>query len=368
MSGFHTKPSDRPLRIAQVGAGGMGKAWLRTIQANPDVELVGLIDLDHDTAVAALDEFSIKNVIVASSVTEVVEQAQVDAVINVTVPVAHLPVNVEALAAGLPVLCEKPAAPTLADAFRQAAVAENHHELLMISQSRRYFAALDAVRAELPEVGTLGTVSTEFFKAVHFPGFREEMDHVLLIDMSIHAFDCARGLIGADPVSVYCEEYNNPWSWFNGAASANAMFTFANGTRYSYTGSWTAGGVETHWNGQWRLNGEHGTVTWDGGQEVIAQQNADEQPRSVGVATDAREEIAGSLAEFVACLRSGTEPQTPARSNVQSLAMVFAAVESAESGSVVNIEQVVSAALDGAVTAEHDEQVRDILRSWQATS
>lgn len=43
---FKTVETAGPLRVVQVGAGGMGKAWIRTLQANDDVELVGLVDFN----------------------------------------------------------------------------------------------------------------------------------------------------------------------------------------------------------------------------------------------------------------------------------------------------------------------------------
>ena len=59
-----------PLRLLQVGAGGMGRAWLRTIADNPDVDLVGLVDLDVDVARAAADEHGYGDVPVAASIDE----------------------------------------------------------------------------------------------------------------------------------------------------------------------------------------------------------------------------------------------------------------------------------------------------------
>ena len=44
----------RPVRVVQVGAGGMGRAWLDTVAASPDVELVGIVDLELDAARAGL--------------------------------------------------------------------------------------------------------------------------------------------------------------------------------------------------------------------------------------------------------------------------------------------------------------------------
>ena len=347
-----------PIRLVQVGAGGMGQAWLRTIAAEPGAELVGLVDLNVAAAEQALAAHGLSGVVVGTSVAEVAAATGADAVVNVTVPVAHLPVNVEALAAGLPVLCEKPAAPTVADALRQAAAAEAHGRLLMISQSRRYYAALDALRAEVRELGAIGSVVTEFYKAPHFGGFREEMDHVLLVDMAIHAFDAARYVTGADPVSVYCEEHNPPWSWFQADANAHAVFSFDDGSRFVFTGSWCAPGLETSWNGSWRISAEHGSAAWDGGSHVSVETDA---LRERDIAPAAKEEIAGSLAEFLDALRTGAEPSGSARQNVRSLAMVEAAVRSAESGARVRIDEVLAEAHALAIASETDPDVRAVL-------
>jgi hypothetical protein len=45
-----TVDADRPLRVLLVGAGGMGRNWIRTIVANPDVQIVGIVDLAPDVA------------------------------------------------------------------------------------------------------------------------------------------------------------------------------------------------------------------------------------------------------------------------------------------------------------------------------
>ncbi len=102
------------------------------------------------------------------------------------------------------------------------AASEISGKLLMVSQSRRYFRAGDAFGRQIAELGAVGSLSCEFFKAPHFGGFREQMAEPLLIDMAIHQFDLARKLIGSAPVSVYCESYNPEWSWFDGNAAANA--------------------------------------------------------------------------------------------------------------------------------------------------
>jgi predicted dehydrogenase len=360
-----TEINETPLRVIQVGAGEMGKNWLRVIMANPDVELVGLVDLNTTAARDALDALGLNNITVGSSLSDVAAATGADAVINVTVPVAHHPVNVEAMFAGLPVLCEKPAAPTVAQALSLAAASEASGQLLMISQSRRYFNTLVELRRAIAGLGDLGVITTEFFKAPHFGGFREEMAHVLLIDMAIHPFDAVRYLTGQEPVSVYCEEFNPAWSWYKGNAAASAVFEFSGGLRYVYTGSWCADGLETSWNGRWRVNGANGTALWDGDNSPTVEMvgGVEAAPKDVADPGQA-EQIAGSLAEFVRAVRTGQTPSGEIHSNINSLAMVEAAVLSAEIGARVSIADVLTTAYEKAQAHEARPDVQAVLANW----
>lgn len=351
-----------PLRLVQVGAGGMGRAWLRTLAANPDVRLVGLVDLDADAARRAADEEGFPGLAVATSVDALPTRGEAEALVNVTVPVAHHAVSTAALLGGLPVLSEKPLAESVSEGLSMVAASEVGGQLLMVSQSRRYWRNLSAYRRQIAELGEVGAVSCEFFKAPHFGGFREDMDHPLLVDMAIHQFDLARDLIGAEPVSVFCDGFNPAWSWFGGDAAANAVFAFEGGARFSFTGSWCSPGLETSWNGRWRVSASGGTALWDGDDEPVAER--EDGSALAAVVHDEPEQIAGSLAEFVAVLRSGDVPSGEVHANVLSLAMVEAATTSATSGRRVTIAEVLDAAYAAAVEAEQDEAVRARLLSW----
>ena len=349
-----------PLRLIQVGAGGMGRAWLRTIADNPDVDLVGLIDLDVPLARTAADEHGYGEVPVAMSIEELGVEA--DAVIDVTVPLAHPKVSVDALLRGLPVLCEKPLAETVRECLAMVAASEVSGKLLMVSQSRRYFRAGTAFGRQIAELGTIGSLSCEFFKAPHFSGFRERMAEPLLVDMAIHQFDLARKLIGSEPVSVYCESYNPSWSWFDGNAAADAVFTFADGTRFAFTGSWCAPGLETSWNGRWRASASGGTATWDGDNEPVAELASGEI--LAAVMPDDPEQIAGSLVEFIDAVRTSTIPQSEVHSNVISLAMVESAVRSASLGTPVRIADVITDAYTEALATVDAPALRAALQAW----
>jgi predicted dehydrogenase len=355
-------PAIEPVRLIQVGAGLMGRAWLRVIGQSPDVRLVGLVDLDLDTAQRSAADAGFTDITVAATLEKLLDQVEADAVVNVTIPEAHAEVSTMALLSGLAVLCEKPVANTLPAALSMIAAAEAGGRLLMVSQSRRYWRNLEGLRGQIARLGRLGLVACSVFESPHFGGFREQMAYPLLRDMAIHQFDLARDLIGSEPVSISCESFNPAWSWYAGDAAAEVNAEFADGTRFVFTGSWCSPGLETSWNGSWRISGAYGTALWDGDHIPIAQ-TADGTPIPAVDGTGA-EEIAGSLAEFVAALRDGSVPYGEVHGNVMSLAMVEGAVRSAQTRQRVALGQLLDDAYHQALAVEQRPELAAVLASW----
>jgi predicted dehydrogenase len=355
---------NRSLRLLQVGAGSMGRGWLRNLTESDEVELVGVADLDVATAKAALEKLGAAHLPVAQSLPALVDEVAADAVVDVTIPEAHHSVTLEALRRRLPVLGEKPLAATLAEALEMVAAAQAYDTLFMVSQNRRYDPNLFAYRRMLRQLGTLGILTATFFKAPHFGGFRDAMDHPLVLDMAIHTFDSVRFLTGAEPVAVYCEEYNPSWSWYAGDAATTAIFELSDGSRFVYTGSWCSEGLETSWNSSWRASGEHGAALWDGdgppAVEIVDDRGAVPQGDPE---TDPHPGIAGSLRDFVQALRTDHSPMGEARDNLMSLAMVHAAIASADSRQRVLVADVLERAHTDALSRTTGE-VRDVLSSW----
>ncbi|WP_199516910.1 Gfo/Idh/MocA family protein [Nucisporomicrobium flavum] len=347
------------LPVVLAGAGAMGRAWLAAIAADPAVELTGVADLDLGTARRAAPGLP-----VGTDVVALAAQTGARAVIDVTVPEAHHPVTTAALLAGLPVLGEKPAADTLARALSLCAASEVSGQLFMVSQSRRWNPRLFRLRAMTARLGGVASAGTDFFRAPHFGGFREQMAQPLLTDMAVHAFDAARFVLAAEPVEVSCRTWNPSWSWYAGDACAAAVFEMTGGARYVYHGSWCTPGSETSWNGMWRINGEHGTATWDGENEPAGPAADEPAGPAVDGPVPPYEGIAGALRVFADALATGTTPMGEIHENVPSLAMVEAAIHSSDRGRPVTIGEVLDDAYAQAVTGEQHPDVRAALRGW----
>ena len=143
------------------------------------------------------------------------------------------------------------------DAAREmvSAAKSKRERILAVIQNRRYAEPISRVRAMVRtgSLGPLTTVNSDFYLGAHFGGFRDHMEHVLLLDMAIHSFDQARFITGADPVAVYCREWNPAGSWYDHDASAVAIFEMTGGLVYTYRGSWCSEGMNTSWECDWRL-------------------------------------------------------------------------------------------------------------------
>ena len=338
------------LRAALVGCGAMSRAWLEAAAKIPDLRIVGLADLDAAPAEARAAEFGLKDAAIARDVHALIDGAHPDLLFDVVVPSARHEVVAAGLGAGCHVLSEKPMAETLDQARDLVARAKIAGRVHAVVQNRRYVAGVRRIARALESgaIGDIASVHADFFLAPHFGGFREEMAHVLLLDMAIHTFDALRCMTGLAASGVYCREWNPPHSWYRQGSSAAAIFELETGAIFVYRGSWCAPGLPTSWEAGWRFVGAKGSLTWDGADTIRIEALASGERQGLfdpatpvePPALSPADRIGGHfgvLHDFVAAVRSGTQPETTGRDNIRSLAMVFGAIESAEVGRRVSI-------------------------------
>jgi predicted dehydrogenase len=334
--------TSRPIEAILVGCGAMSGEWLRAA-SELNVQIVALVDIDRRNAEKRRDEFNLSAPIY-TDFRETFGRVAADAVFDCTIPASHKEISGAALAAGFHVLEEKPLALTVADASDLVEFARRGARVHAVVQNRRFNRGIRLMRAMLAAgvIGEVTTVHVDFFAGPHFGGFRESMPHVLLADMAIHPFDAVRFLLRADAETVFCEEWVPKNSWYRFGPSVAAVFRMTNDVRFTYRASWCADGFRTSWDGTWRIIGTEGTLIWDGYEEVKAEQVKFKE----GVFLNETElilpkeeppgpEVRGHFSvmnQFVEAIGGGPEPETNSADNIRSLAMVLAAIESAETG------------------------------------
>ncbi len=330
----------KKFKVVMVGCGHMAHTWLEYALTRPDTEMMGLVDLNLETARELAARHGLEHLSVFDDLAQALSSTGANLVFDASAPQAHHQITHIALEAGCDVFGEKPMATSILEAQSMVLAAQTTGKTFAVMQNRRYQKPIRALRTLVQDgtIGVPGLVSAEFFIGAHFGGFRDAMDSPLLLDMAIHTFDQARFIVGRDPVSVYCHEYNPTGSWYTGKAAASCIFEFEGGVVFTYNGSWCAEGARTSWDSAWRVVGSQGTAIWNGTDvpyaEVVADLEQegflrDSQRVEISLEWQGQDGHYGALDEMFTALLEKRAPETVCTDNIKSMGMVFGAVESA---------------------------------------
>jgi predicted dehydrogenase len=326
----------------------MANAWVKYAVKRENAEIVALVDIREESALKMKEKYDL-NAAVYTDLAQAIKETQANLVLDVTIPEAHHKVASVALNAGCHVLGEKPLAASMEAAEEMVALAKQTGLTYAVMQNRRYLPHIRSLQAALNSntIGQLTTVNADFYIGAHFGGFRDAMQSPLILDMAIHTFDQARFIMKANPVSVYCHEFNPAGSWYQGNASAICIFEMSNGAVFTYRGSWCAEGFSTSWQADWRIIGTKGTALWNG-QDKPKYEVIDEEKSSalkISLKQIAYDEFNwsgqqghdGCFDEMYGAIEEGRQPETVCFDNIESLKMVFGAIKSAQTGQKVMI-------------------------------
>ena len=154
---------------------------------------------------------------------------------------------------------------------------------------------------------------------------------MLINDMMVHHFDMMRYILDEDPIAVSAQTWNQPWGWHAGDACHAIVFQFASGLVATHVANGAAVGSRTSYNGDWRIEGPQGSLDWENDKLSTSHlhrtdENVDH--REIKLDETAPQDQA-MLDEFFAAIRDNRAPECNAQDNLKSLAMVFAAIQSA---------------------------------------
>lgn len=337
-------------RIVLVGCGSMARTWVEYTLGRQDCEFVGIVDVSAAAAAKMAQDFGL-SCPAFSTVQEAVEAAHPNLIYDITPPDFHCAVSTTAMKLGCDVMSEKPISNDVEQAKELVRTSEETGRFYSLMQNRRYLPGIRDVRDFLNtnQLGKPGMLCADFFIGAHFDGFRKVMDNPLLLDMSVHTFDMARFLLGADAVSVYSHAFNPAGSWYEGDASAVCIFEMSNGSIFSYRGSWSSEGHHTSWESDWRIQCEKGAILWDGNDKMSARIAAPASPdqfifdsREIEIprSYNARTGHFGCLDAMFEAYNDHRPAETSGASNLNSVMMCLAAVRSAKEGRKVYLSEM----------------------------
>lgn len=139
------------LGIGVVGAGNISMTYTRNARLFRGVRLVACADLSPEAAARRAGEHGVR----AMTVDALLADPEVDLVLNLTIPAAHVAVTESALSAGKHVFTEKPLATTAADGRRLVAAARERG-LALGSAPDTFLGAAGRRARQLVDAGAIG--------------------------------------------------------------------------------------------------------------------------------------------------------------------------------------------------------------------
>ncbi|MFJ4771172.1 Gfo/Idh/MocA family protein [Streptomyces uncialis] len=349
VSGTAGRAGPRGLVVGLLGAGAMARAHLPAwLALGARITVLSASGRAAELARTYQD----RGVTVARDLGELLSGCDI---VDICTPTpSHRELALAAIAAGRPVVCEKPLALTTEDAALVARTAEAAGVPLFPAHVVRYFPAY-AAAAGAVAAGRIGTPSVLRFTRggaypVWAPWFADPaLSGGILVDQMIHDMDFAR-LLAGEVVRVHARvrvgrftDGGGPDRPGHPTASGTALLTHASGAVSRLLGVWGRPGLP--FRTTFRVSGPDGVLEHDstagaagapaGGRDVEAPAGGSDA-EAPGSAL-AESPYLTQLREFAAAVAGGPPPGVSAWDGVAAVRIATAAAESARTGKPVEL-------------------------------
>jgi myo-inositol 2-dehydrogenase/D-chiro-inositol 1-dehydrogenase len=187
------------LRIGVVGTGNMGQEHIRRLAGVPGAAVVAVSDVNTEQAKREAERVGAR---AFTDGNDVIGSDDVQAVLVASPGFTHEEFTLACIAAGKPVFCEKPLAPTVDACLRVlAAEVEASRRLVQVGFMRRYDHGFRALKDTLDDggIGRALLLHCRHRNAVAPPGFTSDM---MITDSVVHDIDVTRWLLGQEIVAT----------------------------------------------------------------------------------------------------------------------------------------------------------------------
>lgn len=328
------------LRGAVIGCGFFAQNHLHTWRDIEGVRLVAVCDSDAQKASKASADFGIPQAY--ADATELFERERLDFVDIVTTMPSHRALVELAARHRVPVIVQKPFAPTWADCVAMVQACREAGVPLMVHENFRFQAPMLAVQRVLQS----GAIGTPTFGRISFrtaydiyagqPYLANE-ERFILLDLGVHVLDLARVFLG-EVATVQCQTQSiRPG--LRGEDSATTLLRHTNGATSvvdcSYASQlWPDPFPQTLVT----VEGTRGSLQLQ--QDFKLNVMSDGRGHTEDVSSPllswtahpwhvAQESVLNTQRHWVDCLRRGVEPDISGADNLKTYALVEAAYESA---------------------------------------
>lgn len=211
-TGGSDTPERVPIRVLGVGAGYFSQFQYAAWQADPRVELVGVVDTDSDRAQATAQQYGAsKHFTDLDAALEACSPGLVDII---TPPSAHLGLIERTMENQIPTICQKPLCGGLEGARIAADLAERASTFLVVHENFRFQPWYRKAKT-LMDDGILGDIYQVTFRLRPGDGqgpdayldrqpYFQQMERLLIYETGLHFIDTFRYLLG-EPDTIWAD-------------------------------------------------------------------------------------------------------------------------------------------------------------------
>jgi len=346
------------LRIAVAGAGLIGLRHIEETQKSRSARLSAIVDPSPKAAEVAKKE----GVPLYKTLDELIAMDRPDGIVLATPNQMHVEQSLKCIAAGIPVLVEKPIADSLAEGKRLVEVAERAEAKLLVGHHRPHSPILHKA-VETIRSGVLGSIvavigSAVFYKPEnYFEGpnaWRTTAGGGPLLINMIHEVGNLRAMVG-EIIAVQAFA-SNATRRFAVEDTVAINLRFDNGALGTFLLSDTAASPRS-WEQTSQENKDYPTYPDEDAYVVIGTGGSLAVPtmrlryyekkedrswykpfKEKTIPLERADPLASQIEHFAAVIRGEAKPLVSGRDGLQNLRVTDAIVEAAKSGRVVNVD------------------------------
>jgi predicted dehydrogenase len=330
------------LRGAVIGCGYFAQNHLHGWQEIDGVEIVAVCDIDEVKARQSAQKFGIPSAF--TDAEQLLQQSvALDFVDIVTTPESHHALVELSARYVKHTMCQKPVAPSLADARAMVAACEKAGVQFMVFENFRWQTPMLRLKSYLASIGDV------FFGRVYFRSgydvyanqpYLAEAERFILYDLGIHLFDLVRFFMGEAECLTCLTQRVNPK--IKGEDVATALMKMRSGATCIVDLSYASQcEVESFPQTLVYLEGTQGSISLNHDYRLTVVRGKQETYEVVAPAIypwshppheAVQESVVNIQRHWVDCLRHNREPDTSGSDNLKTLELVFGAYESAATG------------------------------------
>ena len=233
----------KKIRLACVGAGYFAQFHLEAWKRIPEVELIAICDQNLEKAKSFAQKYAIPKVY--TELDELLHQELFEVIDIITPPETHFTIAFKAAQKGVHIICQKPLAPSLAEANKMVQFIQEKGVHFMVHENWRFQVWYRQIKQMLNQGAIGSTIHSLYFRMRMGDGWKPDaylnrqpyfrkMPRLLVYETGIHFIDTFRFLLG-EVESVY-SDLRKLNANIAGEDCGIVFFKFQNGAR----GIWDA--------------------------------------------------------------------------------------------------------------------------------